>query len=604
MLIRLYIHIREKISLFIWDNSTLITRLFSFLSLLVSTVAFLSIILYYGFPITDHTYYWSQFIIKTSFAFYVIKYFVFVSLSFKMRSYIRRTWFEGLVVFGILTNFILISFFNIHFTDIISTKMGISHFESYSLVFIQFYFFVFMLIELSKASKFISKINLGPSALMLLSFFILISTGSLLLMMPEMTTHGIHYIDALFTSTSACCVTGLVSVDTATVFTLKGKFIIMLLIQFGGINIVSFATFFATFSNGSTGLKNQSILKDMLSTDELSSTRTLLREVIFFSIGIELIGAIAMYAYWSYHGTLNGQGATIFYSIFHSVSAFNNAGFCLWTNNIFDSTIRHQYFIQMVIMALVFFGGLGFMAMQDIFNPQRILMRRKIKWKKLKLSSSVALQTSIALIVIGAVFFFFLEQNKSIAGESRIGQICASFFQSVSARTAGFNSVDFSLIGQPTLIILIILMFIGASPGSTGGGIKTTTFFVLFKSALATLTGKKNIEIKKHTISFKLVDQAYTIVLFSILLIFAATFLLTITESDIDFMKLLFEVVSAFGTVGLSTGITPGVSVAGKIILVCTMYVGRVGTLTIGLAFVKKAISTKYKYAHGSILIG
>jgi potassium uptake TrkH family protein len=461
-----------------------------------------------------------------------------------------------------------------------------------------------MLIELSKATKFLSSINLGPSALMLLSFIILISTGSLLLMLPEMTTHGIRYIDALFTSTSACCVTGLTSVDTATCFTLKGKFIIMLLIQFGGINIISFATFFATFSSGSSGLKNKSILKDILSVDEISSTRTLLQQIIFFSIGIELIGAILMYFYWTYNGTLNGQGETVFYSIFHSVSAFNNAGFGLWTNNIYDNTIRHQYFIHIVIMFLIFFGGLGFMAMRDIFNPSKILLRRKYKWKKLQLSTSVALQTSIALIIVGAVFFFFLEQNKSIAGENRISQICASFFQSVSARTAGFNSVDFTLVGQPMLIIFIILMFIGASPGSTGGGIKTTTFYVLFKSAIATLTGKKNIEIKKHTISFSLVDQAYTIVLFSISLIFMSTFILTITESDVDFIKLLFEEVSAFGTVGLSTGITSGLSDTGKMILIFTMYTGRVGTLTLGLAIAKKAISTKYKYAHGSIMIG
>lgn len=599
-----FIHFREKVSLFIWDNRTLITRLFSALSLLVSTIAVLSIILYYGFPVSENTLFWSRFIIKTSFSFYVIKYFIFLFLNFRIRSYFRKTWFEGLVVIGLLTNFLCIYFFNIHIADILSTKLGITHLGSYSLVFIQFYFFVFMLIELSKASKFLSSVNLGPSALMLLSFFILIITGSLLLTMPEMTTHGIHYIDALFTSTSACCVTGLVSVDTATFFTIKGKIIIMLLIQFGGINIISFATFFATFSSGSAGLKNQSIIKDIVSADEMSSTRSLLREIIFFSIGIELIGAILMYTYWSYHGSLNGQGETIFFSIFHSVSAFNNAGFGLWTNNVFDSTVRHQYFIQFVMMFLIFFGGLGFMAMQDLFNPRKIMLRRKTKWKGLKLSTSVALQTSLALIVIGAVFFFVLEQNKSIAGESRMGQIIASIFQSVSSRTAGFNSVDFSLVGQPALIILIILMFIGASPGSTGGGIKTTTFFVLFKSAIATLTGKRNIEIKKHTISFKLVDQAYTIVLFSILLIFTSSFLLTVTESDIDFMKILFEVVSAFGTVGLSTGITPNLSVSGKIILVCTMYVGRVGTLTIGLAFVKKAISTKYKYSHGSILIG
>jgi len=601
---RIVSHVREKFNLFIWDNQVLISRLFSIMSMVVSTIAILSVILYYGFPVSSNTYYWTQFIIKGSFIFYVIKYFVFIVLNFKIRAYIRKTWFEGIVVFFLLTNFALIYFGNFHIINTLSELLKIKHLGSYSLLFIQFYFFIFILIELSKASKFLSSINLGPSALMLISFVILITSGSLLLLMPEMTVHGIKYIDALFTSTSACCVTGLTSVDTATCFTLKGKFVIMLLIQFGGINIISFATFFATFSSGSSGLKNQSILKDILSVDQISSTRTLLQEIIFFSIGIELIGAILMYTYWSYTGSLNGQGETIFYSIFHSVSAFNNAGFGLWTNNIYDTTIRHQYFIHVVIMFLIFFGGLGFMAMQDIFDPRKIIQRRKTKWKKLQLTTSVALQTSIGLIIIGAVFFFFLEQNKSIAGESRIGQIVASFFQSVSARTAGFNSIDMSLVGQPMLIIFIILMFIGASPGSTGGGIKTTTFYVLFKSAVATLTGKKNIEVKKHTISFTLVDQAYTIVLFSISLIFISTFMLTITESDIDFMKLLFEEVSAFGTVGLSTGITSGLSDGGKIILICTMYIGRVGTLTLGLALAKKALSNKYKYSHGHILIG
>ncbi len=604
MPIRLFIHIREKLSLTIWDNRSIITKLFSALSLLISTIALLSIILYYGFPVSDKTMFWSRVIIKASFSFYVIKYFVFLFLNFKIRAYIRKNWFEGIVVLFLIANFIMIYFFDYHLVNSVSNLLSLPHLTSYSLIFIQFYFFIFMLIEISKASKALSSFNLGPSALMLLSFVFLILTGSFLLMMPEMTTSGISYVDALFTSTSACCVTGLTAVDTATCFTLKGKVIVMMLIQFGGINIISFATFFATFSRGASGLKNQSIIKDILSADKLSSTRTLLQEIIFFSIGIELIGTICIYTYWSYTGAFDSRAETFFYSLFHSVSAFNNAGFGLWTNNIYDSAVRHSYFIQTVIMFLIFFGGLGFMAMQDLFDPRRIIERRRIKWKKLQLTTRVALYTSIVLIVVGAAFFFILEQNKSIAGEDRVSQIFASFFQSVSSRTAGFNSVDMSLVGQPMLIIFIVLMFIGASPGSTGGGIKTTTFYVLFKSAMATLTGKKNIEIRKSSISFSLVDQAYTIVLFSISLIFTSTFMLTITEDDIDFIKLLFEEVSAFGTVGLSTGITFGLTDAGKLILILTMYIGRVGTLTLGLALAKKALSNKYKYSHGSILIG
>ncbi len=604
MPIRLFRHFREKVSIVFWDNRTFLSTTFSILSLFVSTVAVLSVILYYGFPTSSNTIYWSRVIIKISFGFYVLKYIIFILLNFKIRSYIRKTWFEGLIVMGLLTNFIFIYFFNIHVVDIISNIIGVTHLGSYSLIFIQFYFFIFMLIEISKAGKFLSSLSLGPSALMLLSFILLIFTGSLLLIMPEMTQNGIRYIDALFTSTSACCVTGLTTVGTVSTFTLKGKFIIMLLIQFGGINIISFATFFATFSKSSSGLKNQSILKDMLNVEKLSSTRSLLREIIYFSIGIELIGAILIYLYWTHADMYASQGETIFSSLFHSVSAFNNAGFSLWTNNVFDHVVKEQYFVQLIIMFLIFFGGLGFMAMQDIFEPSNIRARRKFKWKKLKLSTRVALSTSLALILIGAAFFFLLEYNKSIGGENFAGKVMASFFQSVSSRTAGFNSVDMSLIGQPMLIIFIILMFIGASPGSTGGGIKTTTFYVLFKSAMATLRGRKHIEINKSTISFTYVDQAYTIVLFSISLIFLSTFFLSITESDVDFLNLLFEEVSAFGTVGLSTGITPTLSDAGKTIIIVSMYVGRVGTLTLGVAIAKKTLTNRYKYSHGNILIG
>ncbi len=595
---------RERINIIIWENKNIISRILITLSLIVSIVALLSIIFYHGYAVSDKTQYWSKVILQISFVFYVIKYITSLLLNFQIRQYLKRTWFEGIILLFLIINGILTFYYKYSIINSLSDFFNLPSLSKYSIVIIQLYFLIIIFIELSKASKYLSRLNIGSSALMLLSFVFLITTGSLLLCMPEMTTNGIRYIDALFTSTSACCVTGLVSVDTATCFTLKGKIIIMMLIQFGGINIISFATFFATFSSNSAGLKYQSILKDMVSADKLSSTRNILREIIFFSFGIELIGALLMFAYWSSTGFFDNSNQAAFYSIFHSVSAFNNAGFALWTNNIYEITVRHSYFIQTVIMFLIFFGGLGFIAMQDIFDPSRIAMRRKRKWIKLQVGTRVALNTSIALIIIGAIFFFFLEADKSIARENFISRIFASFFQSVSSRTAGFNSVDFSLVGQPMLIVLIVLMFIGASPGSTGGGIKTTTFYVLFRTAIATLTGKKQIEIKKHSISFSLIDQAYAIVLFSISLIFISTFLLTITESDVDFIKLLFEEVSAFGTVGLSTGITPDLSDAGKTILICTMYIGRVGTLTLGFALSRKVLSNNFRYAKANIMIG
>ncbi len=595
---------REKFNLAIWDKKKLISNIFIGLSLFVSLIAILSVIFYHGYPITDKTHYWSKIIIKYSLIFYVIKYFVYLLINFRIREYFRKTWLEGLIILSIIINLILYYNYNFYFIDWIGRYYNIAHIKDYSIIFVQFYFFIVIFIEISKVSRFVSKLSIGPSGLMLLTFILLIIIGSLLLVLPEMTTNGISYINALFTSTSACCVTGLTVVDTATCFTIKGKLIIMMLIQFGGINIIAFATFFATFSSDKSGLKFQSILKDMISADKLSSTKVILREIVLYSFGIELIGAILMFAYWYFSGAFPNYKENIFFSAFHSVSAFNNAGFALWTNNIYDTAVRHSYFIQTIIMFLIFFGGLGFIAIQDIFSPRMIAFRKKKKWRKLKVSSRVALNTSLVLIVVGALFFFTLENNKSIKDEPIISQIFASFFQSVSSRTAGFNSVDFTLVGQPMLLVLIILMFIGASPGSTGGGIKTTTFFVLSKSVISTIRGKKQIEIGKNSISFTLIDQAYTIFLFSISLIFLSAFALTITDGNFSFIQILFEEVSAFGTVGLSTGITPNLSDAGKIVIILTMYVGRVGTLTIGLALSRKALSNRYKYAKADIMIG
>lgn len=599
----LFNRIREMIYLMIWDKKVPIMNFFRISSFFVSLLTVVSIVFFYGYkhsPNSDKAFYY---ILYFSFSFYLFKYIITLLFNYQVSKFIKKTWFEGSVLLIWFINVILYLFFNIDLSHVILNYFQIPFLLDYSIVIIQLFFFVVVGVEVSKIGDFFSRINLSPSAMMLFSFMVLISVGAALLSMPEMTYHGISFINALFTSTSACCVTGLSVVDTATVFTSKGKIIILILIQLGGINMISFATFFAFMSN-SSGLKYTSIMKNILDTDKLSTTKSLLRDIIFFSFGIEFIGAILMFLYWQQTNTSFSIEQSIFYSIFHAVSAFNNAGFSLWTDGLYDISMRHSYFIQTVIMFLIFFGGLGFFAMQDIFMPSNIRARKKMKWKGLQLSTKIALYTSLSLIVVGAIAFFILEYNGSLVREDSISAIFASLFQSVSSRTAGFNSVNFSLVGQPALLFFIILMFIGASPGSTGGGIKTTTFYLLFKLAVATITGKKQIESKHHSISFSLIDKATTIFLFAISLIFISTFLLTITEGDVNFLNLLFEEVSAFGTVGLSTGITPNLSIPGKLILIVSMYIGRVGPLTLGIALSKKAITNRYKYPNANIMVG
>jgi len=253
---------------------------------------------------------------------------------------------------------------------------------------------------------------------------------------------------------------------------------------------------------------------------------------------------------------------------------------------------------------LIFLGGIGFIVLEDVFALRNIRERRRVKWKRLQVHSRIALYTSGILVFSGAVVFYLVEYNNTISGYGIYGSIVSSIFQSVTCRTAGYNTVDFTQLGQPILIFMMFLMFVGASPGSTGGGIKTTTFSVILRSAISTIKGRKDVEIVKHTISRDTISRAYSIALFSISLIFISTFILAITEPDKSFLDLLFEEISAFGTVGLSTGITSSLSFAGKSIIILTMYIGRIGTLTLALAITKRIVYTKYRYSEINVIVG
>ncbi|MBK7211915.1 MAG: ATPase [Bacteroidales bacterium] len=549
-----------------YRHKTYVLTTFRILSFLVSLLAIGTIIYYHGFPETPQTYRFAILVIEFSFAFYVLKYFIKIFYHFHPIEFIKSNAFEGLILLLVIFDGVFSLFIGKSFVRTIFMSIGMPNMTVYYTLFIQLYFLIIIAIEVGKASQKIAVFQLGPSALLSLSFIFIILAGAGLLMLPEMTTHGIRFIDALFTSTSACCVTGLVSVDTATCFTFKGKTIIMMLIQVGGLNIISFATFFATFYRNAAGLRYQSILKDLISSDKLSNTRHLLRKIFLFSLIIEFIGAVLLFFTWPTEFQFYSFGQKLYFSVFHSVSAFNNAGFALFTDNLYDVAVRHAYYFHLVIAGLIFFGGIGFIVIEDIFGFKNIKLRKQLRWKKLLVHSRVAINTSLILIVVGAVIFYLIEKDNTIKEYGFVGSMVTSIFQSVTCRTAGFNSVDFTRLGQPILIFMMLLMFIGASPGSTGGGIKTTTFAIILRSAWNTIRGRRYLEMQKHTVSGETINKAYSIALFSVSLIFISTFFLSITEKNIDFINLLFEEISAFGTVGLSTGITAGLTDTGKMI--------------------------------------
>ncbi|GET25756.1 TrkH family potassium uptake protein [Prolixibacter sp. NT017] len=595
----------ENINTFRYNIRGVINHIMPVARILVSLAAVGSIVYYYGFPQSSDTALVALSIIRFSFYFYIFKYLLYLLLAQHTKEYIRENRMESIIIFGLIFFGLLYLIFGHQILKNFSETYYLSYILPYLLLFVQLYFLIIVSIEIGQASPIIAKLDLGPAALLILSFFILILIGTGLLMMPEMTVHHhIHFVDALFTSASASCVTGLIVVDTATYFTFKGQMIIMLLIQLGGINIISFATFFTTFYLRSTGVRYQSLIKDFLSTDKFSDTRSILRQVVFLSAFMEITGSVLIYFLWGNHYQFGSGRDRVFSSVFHAISSFNNAGFSLFTDNLYEQGVRNAYGLQIVVAILVITGGLGFIALQDIQKKFSFRKKKNAPHPALQVNTRLVLWVSGILLLAGTVIFYFFEKDTLLKGQSLGHALITSFFQSVTARTAGFNTVDFGQIGLPMLTIFMFLMYVGASPGSTGGGIKTTTFAVLIKSAIDTLRGKKNVEFFKRTISFDNINKAYSLVLFSIALIFLSTFLLSIFEPKTDFVRLLFEEISAFATVGLSTGITAGLSVGGKIIIIISMLVGRVGPLTLALALSKKAIYTRYRYGRTNVMIG
>lgn len=578
-----------------------VRRILQICSAVISLVTIVCIICYHGMYISLEAKNIIRIIIHGSLCFYVVKYFVLLFYSLHRRDYLKKSWFEGVIIFLLIAQFLSVHIFHLSL-DLFESE----NFENYYLLFIQFYFLIIVLIEFTKANGFLGKFNLSPPLLMVASFFILIAFGTLLLCMPRMTVNGISFVDALFTATSASCITGLTVVSTGTCFTVKGQVVIMILIQLGGISILSFATFFTTFlSKSFVGLRYQYMLRDMLDTNQLSESVALLRSIVLTTAIIEFSGVALLYTYWNTTGFFTTNSENLFYSLFYTISAFNNGGFVLMDKSLLDLGVSNSYFLQTIIAVLVFLGGIGFLTIRDFFSARRIRERKKHQWKGLMPQTRIILTTTFAIILICTLIFFLIEKDHALSGQkSFFDKIFTSFFQIITCRTSGFMVLDVNTMALPTMIMITLIIFIGGSPGSTAGGVKTTTLFVLIKSVLATIQGKKNIEYKHRTIHFSLVDRAYSIILMSLAFILTSCFLITLVQPDVSLNHAIFETTSAFTTCGLSSGAPADWCNAAKIILVINMYIGRIGTLTLAFALTKHRKESQHTYPNLYLMVG
>lgn len=452
-----------------------------------------------------------------------------------------------------------------------------------------------------KLKDSLRKFRFTPVQIVVIGFAITIFIGALVLSLPISATSGeaTSFVDCLFTATSAVCVTGLVTVDTGTHWSYFGKTIIMLLIQVGGLGFMSFATLFSLIVGKKITLRERLVMQESLNSNSLQGLVKLVKYILFFTFSVELAGAILFSTQFiPDFGIAKG----IYYSIFHGISFFCNAGFDIIGNFKSLTEYHNNSVVILTTSALIVIGGLGFIVWDEIYHYKRI--------KRFSLHSKVVLSMTGILIVTGTVLFFMFEYNNpgTMQPMSLKGKVLSSILASISPRTAGVNSVNLAAMTSASILLTIILMFIGGSPGSTAGGIKTTTFGILFMTVVSVIRGREDTEYFKKRINKDIVYKALAVIVIGLGIVIVVTMILSFTErgSGLPFEYYLYEATSAFGTVGLSLGLTQELTTFGKIVVALTMYAGRVGPLTIALALTikKRDKGNSIRYPEDKILVG
>lgn len=438
--------------------------------------------------------------------------------------------------------------------------------------------------------------GLTASRIIALGFAGTILLGTLLLMLPITHTNGqwLSFTDALFTATSAVCVTGLVVVDTGTFYNTFGQLIVLGLIQVGGLGIVTVASLFLVGLGRHIPYSQRTLLTESFNIDSTGGVIRLLLGVTRLTVSIEAIGALLLTLIW-----LDdlGWAKAVYFGLFHAISAFCNAGFDLFGGFHSLTAFNSDIGVNLVISSLIILGGLGFPVLLDIGAHIR---RRS---EHLQLHSRVVIWTTVLLIVFGTIAFFISEHNGVLQPLSPLGKFLAAYFQAVTPRTAGYNTVDMGALNTGTVLLFVFLMFVGASPISTGGGIKTTTFASLLLTTWAVVRGDDEIRFGRRSVDKGTVLRGVALAVLAMLLVYTITTLMNIWE-PFAYERILFEVTSAFGTVGLTTGITPFLSKASRYLIIFTMYVGRIGPLTFMLAVAERRRHSLARVPEGRIYVG
>lgn len=443
------------------------------------------------------------------------------------------------------------------------------------------------------------KVSLSPAQIVSFSFLMIILIGTFLLMLPVSSNEGksVSFIDALFTATSATCVTGLSSFSIPQVLSFFGQIVILALVQIGGLGYMTLFSCMSIFMGKSIGVKDRLLMDNVLEVGNFEELMEMIVDIVRYTFIIELWGAIVLTVAF----TLEGMdfSRAIYFGVFHSISAFCNAGFALFDDNL--ESFATNPLAHGTVAILITLGGLGFAVLKELKD----LTARKKGLRRLSIHSKVVLITSAILTLSGATIIFFSEYLHALDGYSLWGKIQVAMFQSVTLRTAGFNTIPLGTLQAHTCYVMILYMFIGASPGSTGGGIKTTTFAILFQSLRATLRGRRNVKVFDRNINNATVVKATAISILSVLLTSCFIFVLMKVEKNQTFLTITYEAISAFGTVGLTLGITSYLTPLGKFLIALLMFIGRVGPLTLILALGESTDSEgRYEYPDGKIMIG
>ncbi len=561
---------------------------------------------YHGFTHDELEKEWLRNTNRLIFLAFIINYIVRLFLHRNIARFTNDTWIEAILLSVILYDMISEWLFGFRLLERFFDHVKLPYLINFYTALIQLYLLFLVGKELIKAvSRSFSALKLRPATLFITAYILMILIGSILLMLPGMNKTGLplNYLDSLFTSVSASCVCGLQVQNIATFFNTKGQLIILALIQLGGIGIISFATFFASFIRKGMSLKHQSVLKSVFDSESLEGSSFQWKQIILVTLVIEFLAALMLFVLWQ-KVPWTSTAQHLYYSVFHAVSGFCNASFSLFPDNFRDDTVQSLYIVHLAMATVVFFGALGFPAIRDIFSIKNLRTRAILPWKKWKISTQIALNSSLIIILLGSIVFYFSEESNLLLGLNRMEGVITSLFQIVNARTGGFTTVNLEQATYPTLILICFIMFVGASSGGTGGGIKTSSVAVLVNTVLAGLRNRKSITIAKRNINQHLILKAFTIYVIASLVVFLSVFILQIWEPLTPTFELLFEEISAFSNVGFSMGITRSLCDASKITLMISMFIGRVGILTVAYALSVTKEEANFTYPDTHIMIG